>query len=58
MILPESKDPQVTAHWIVQCLVRKGAGSAVDQAANGLLPAGGREVASVEAGLQRVAQSF
>lgn len=23
VILPESKDPQVTAHWIVQCLAGK-----------------------------------
>ncbi len=58
MILPESKDPQVTAHWIVQCLAGKVPvpQSIKLQMACCLLAAG--EVASVEAGLQRVAQSF
>ncbi|KHG49537.1 glycosyltransferase family protein [Enterobacter hormaechei subsp. xiangfangensis] len=58
VILPESKDPQVTAHWIVQCLAGKVPvpQSIKLQMACCLLAAG--EVASVEAGLQRVAQSF
>lgn len=58
VILPESKDPQVTAHWIVQCLAGKVPvpQSFKLQMACCLLAAG--EVASVEAGLQRVAQSF
>lgn len=56
--LPESKDPQVTAHWIVQCLAGKVPvpQSIKLQMACCLLAAG--EVASVDAGLQRVAQSF
>ena len=57
-ILPESKDPQVTARWIVQCLAGKVPvpQSIKLQMACCLLAAG--EVESVEAGLQRVAQSF
>ena len=58
VILPESKDPQVTAHWIVQCLAGKVPvpQSIKLQMACCLLAAG--EVESVDAGLQRVAQSF
>jgi anthranilate phosphoribosyltransferase len=56
--LPQAKDPHTTAHWIVECL----AGNAPVphairlQMACCLLATG--EVETVEAGLQRVAQSF
>lgn len=56
--LPKAKDPHTTAHWIVECL----AGNAPVphairlQMACCLLATG--EVDSVDAGLQRVAQSF
>ena len=58
VILPESKDPQVTAHWITQCLAGNVPvpQSIKLQMACCLLATG--EVETVEAGLQRVAQSF
>lgn len=58
VILPESKDPQVTAHWITQCLAGNVPvpQSIKLQMAFCLLATG--EVETVEAGLQRVAQSF
>lgn len=58
VVLPQAKDPHTTAHWIVECL----AGNAPVphairlQMACCLLATG--EVETVEAGLQRVAQSF
>ncbi|HDC4818762.1 DNA-binding protein YbiB [Enterobacter bugandensis] len=58
VILPESKDPQVTAQWITQCLAGNVPvpQSIKLQMACCLLATG--EVETVEAGLQRVAQSF
>ena len=58
VILPESKDPQVTAHWITQCLAGNVPvpQSIKLQMACCLLATG--EVETAEAGLQRVAQSF
>lgn len=58
VILPESKDPQVTAHWITQCLAGNVPvpQSIKLQMACCMLATG--EVETVEAGLQRVAQSF
>lgn len=58
VILPEGKDPQVTAHWITQCLSGQVPvpHSIKLQLACCLLATG--QVETVEAGLARVAQSF
>jgi len=56
--LPQAKDPHTTAHWIVECLAGNvPVPHAIRlQMACCLLATG--EVDSVDAGLQRVAQSF
>ena len=58
VILPEAKDPHTTAHWIEQCLAGNAPvpHSVKLQIACCLLATG--EVESVQAGLERVAQSF
>ncbi|MEO3989413.1 DNA-binding protein YbiB [Pseudocitrobacter cyperus] len=58
MMLPESKDPEVTARWIERCVAGSEAvpQSLKIQMACCLLAAG--EVASLEAGLAKVAESY
>jgi anthranilate phosphoribosyltransferase len=58
VVLPQAKDPHTTAHWIVECLAGNvPVPHAIRlQMACCLLATG--EVDSVDAGLQRVAQSF
>ncbi len=58
MILPELKDPQVTAHWIVQCLAGKVPVPQSIKLQNGLLSAGGGGSGVRGRRVVRVAQSF
>ncbi|WP_368541525.1 DNA-binding protein YbiB [Enterobacter soli] len=58
VVLPQAKDPQTTAHWIVECLSGKvPVPHAIKLQMACCLVATG-EVDSVDAGLARVAQSF
>lgn len=58
VVLPASKDPQITAHWIVECLAGKVPVPHSIKLQMACCLAATGEVDTVEAGLTRVAQSF